>query len=128
MDTVSINIEQLSDTIAKDLSKYSNNVREKLNEQGQKISKEALKNVKQQSPKRRGKYKKGWAVKTNKDGINAKSFIIYNKTYPSLTHLLENGHAKVNGGYTKAIVHIEPAEKEAIKKFMKAAEEIIQNG
>jgi len=122
-----INIEQLSDTITQNLSTYNSNVKKKINEKGKQISKETLKKVKQKSPKRRGKYKKGWTIKTNADSVNAKSYTIHNKTSYQLTHLLEHGHAKVNGGRTRAIEHIEPAEQEAIAKFLKAVKEVIQN-
>ena len=45
---------------------------------------------------RTGEYRKGWSIRTKREmfGINV---LIYNRLKPSLTHLLEKGHATKNG-------------------------------
>jgi len=45
---------------------------------------------------RSGDYRKGWSIRTKREmfGINV---LIYNRLKPSLTHLLEKGHATKNG-------------------------------
>lgn len=60
-------------------------------------------------------YNNGWEIrveknKRRKSGLTA---IVWNPKYYRLTHLLEKGHAKVNGGRTKAYEHIAPIEKAA---------------
>lgn len=65
------------------------------------------------------KYSKGWSMRSTELGI-----IIYNKTLPGLTFLLEHGHNVIrNGakvGQTKAYPHIKPAEEMGIQEFEEA--------
>ncbi len=61
---------------------------------------------------RTGDYRKGWeAIKTDR------SWVVRNRTDYQLTHLLEKGHAKRNGGRTRKFVHIKPVERTAIEDF-----------
>ena len=53
---------------------------------------------------------------------------IYNAKLPGLAHLLEHGHAKVNGGRTAPRVHIAPVEKKLIEEYERNVEnDIIRN-
>lgn len=54
-----------------------------------------------------GKYRKGWRTQIQKSRIGVEA-VAYNAAAPGLTHLLEHGHAKQNGGRTKAYEHIGP--------------------
>ena len=53
--------------------------------------------VKANAPVRTGQYKKGWAVKKQKETANSLELVVHNKKRYQLTHLLENGHAKRGG-------------------------------
>ena len=80
------------------------------------VAKEAAAKLRKQSPRRKGKYAKGWASKNEKGRLRVVS-TVYGKpgTY-QLAHLLEHGHAKRGGGRTKAEVHIAPVEEWATKE------------
>lgn len=83
--------------------------------------KEAVGELHSSSPKRTGKYAKGWKVKkvTKKNGVI--EVTVYNKDHYQLTHLLEYGHAKWIGGRdtgekVEGKPHIEKAEQNAIQQ------------
>ena len=120
---VATNINNLASEIARQLQSYSNVVKEKVDEAGEEASEHGVQKLKQTSPKRKvkgGTYSKGWRMK--KVG---NKWVTYNKIY-RLTHLLEKGHAKVNGGRVEPIVHMEPVEREMIDEFTRKVEEAAQ--
>lgn len=115
--------DQISD-ITKILNEYKDLCYETLAQSLDTAGKEAVKELKVTSPKRKkgktaGKYAKSWKVKkvTKKNGVY--EVIVHNTQY-QLTHLLENGHALVIGGrnvgFVKAYPHIKQAEENAIQK------------
>lgn len=75
-------------------------------------AKATLSEVRKKSPKRTGRYRKGWRKVLEKAGVSKKktTAIIYNATEGSLVHLIENGHQKVGGGRVEGIPHVKPAE------------------
>lgn len=119
-----VNINGISKEFAKILSDYKAEVEEGISIAGDKVAKKTVSNLRKNSPKRKkngGVYAKGWRVST----IKGKR-IIHNKTKYQLTHLLENGHAKVNGGKVDGIPHIKPAEEEAIKEYVSEVKKVIK--
>lgn len=119
-----VNINGISKEFAKILSDYKEEVEEGISIAGDKVAKKTVSNLRKNSPKRKkngGAYAKGWRVST----IKGKR-IIHNKTKYQLTHLLENGHAKVNGGKVDGIPHIKPAEEEAIKEYVSEVKKAIK--
>ncbi|MDM5195463.1 HK97 gp10 family phage protein [Bacillus hominis] len=116
------NINDFASEITKELQRYSNLVEEDMEVAKEEVSDNLVQELKQESPKKTGKYSKGWRKK--KDG---NSIIVYNALKPQLTHLLEKGHAKAGGGRVPpAKVHIAPAEEKAINDFTELVERAIQ--
>jgi len=124
-----ISIDQLAAEIAKGLAEYSQDVVEKVNVSSEKVGKAAVKQLKQTSPKKSGKYAKSWTVKTEPEVGQPHKRIVYVKApHYRLTHLLEHGHAKAGGGRVEGKPHIRPAEEMVIKEFMAEVEEAIKRG
>lgn len=99
------------------LRRYSDDVSEVAAEALDNVTKEATRKLRAESPKKTGKYAKGWTYKIEK-GRMAHSSTIYGRkdTYP-LAHLLEHGHAKRNGGRVAPVVHIKPVEDWAVREL-----------
>ena len=124
-----ISIDQLANEIAKGLKEYSQDVIEGIDEASERIAKNAVKELKAESPKgETKKYSRGWTVKTEKKYGETNSHIIYNKNKPQLTHLLEHGHAKRGGGRVEGKPHIRPVEEQVINEFTAEVEKVIKGG
>lgn len=106
------------------LDEYSEELGDALEVCIDRIAKETVQKLKSSSP--RGKsakhYADGWTSKKERGRI--RTTIVYNKTKPGLTHLLENGHAKVNGGRVDGITHIKPVEEWANAELVAEIERI----
>lgn len=112
-------IEKLDDQIKKILSEYEGDVSENIGKITKDLCKKGAAAVKANALATfggSGKYAGGWTseVKTTRYSTSG---VIYNRTTPGLAHLLENGHAKVNGGRVEGRPHIAPVEEELVKKY-----------
>ena len=109
------------------LDEYSIEIQEGITKAAEDVANAGAKELKAKSPKRTGKYSKGWRV-NKRSGKGFVHTTIYNATNWQLTHLLEKPHLLRNGKKSKPIVHIEPVEEKCIKNFQKEVEHIIKNG
>lgn len=123
-----ISVDQLATEIAKGLAEYTQDVVEGIDEASNKIASKAVKKLKADSPKDSGEYAKGWGRKTEKKFGETNTIIIYNKTKPGLTHLLEHGHAKRGGGRVEGKPHIRPVEEMVIEEFTTEVEKVVKGG
>lgn len=114
--------------INKILNDYSKDIQESIAAEAQEVAKKAQNELKATSPKRTGKYSRGWRVNTTKSRYEIEC-IVYN-TNPGLTMLLERTHAKRGGGTVtpKSAGHIQKVEEASIKEYETEVEKIIQNG
>jgi hypothetical protein len=123
-----VSVDDLAATIVRNLQEYTDEVTAGIKEAEDVTAKECKENLEADSPVgATGKYKRGWKVTVTADTPLEKHTVIHNKEY-RLTHLLEDGHAKRNGGRTRAFPHIKKNEQIANAAFEKRVEEVLRNG
>lgn len=118
---MAIKIDQLAAEINRRLATFAGATDEIVEVSAEEAAKVAIQHLEATAPKLTGKYASSWEIFTPKSGPNRHERIIHagDGEY-RLTHLLEYGHAKVNGGRVQpspASGHIEPAEQAAIADF-----------
>lgn len=115
-----VQIDDLANEISKALTDYIG-VTEEACERGViETADEAVKELRSAHPSGSGewsswdRYNSGWTYKKDKGKIKKGLLaIVHNQKYYRLTHLLEKGHATVDGGRTRAFPHIAPVEQKA---------------
>jgi len=108
------------------LSQYTAEVAIEVKQACKDVSKEMTDNIKRDSPKKTGDYAKGWKQKVEFEDKNNIRITTYNATDYQLTHLLEFGWAKTNGGRVEGKPHIGPNEEKAKTELVKRIEKAVQ--
>lgn len=116
-----IKSSQLADAVMKELENFRDIEVDELKEAIEEVAAETVQDLKVTSPKKSGKYSKGWRKKKTYENAVKKRVTIHNTNY-RLPHLLENGHAKRGGGRVEGITHIAPAEEKAISRLERRLE------
>ena len=117
-----VTIDNLGSAVKNILDEYDNSVSQNLGAIVKKVTQTGAKALKSESQstfgtvkKRKRKYADTWTTKYE-EGRLSKQGTIYN-TQAGLPHLLENGHAKVDGGRVNGRAHIKPVEDELIRLY-----------
>lgn len=116
----------MAEAIMEELNKFSKatatDLKKAINEAGKTAKKEIEKNA----PKSTGRYKRSWRVKKMKETADSLEITVHSKDRYQIAHLLENGHAKRNGGRVMGQPHIKGAEETAEKQLMDDIERALQ--
>lgn len=121
MSSKKVSIDKFEKAITDILEEYSEDATEVMKETIPVVGKKVVSELKKKSPKKTGKYAKGWKYKEEKGRLSI-SAIAYNKDRYQLTHLLEKGHANRGGGRTSAKPHIKPIEDKYVKETIQKIE------
>lgn len=123
-------VDEFEAALRKELEDYTDEVTEKIKDVVDKVADEANEEIKKNVTfnQHRRKYVKSFRVKTSyEDKRNKrKTWYVANGEH-RLTHLLENGHAVVQGGRAKSYPHIKYGEELAKKRMEELTKEAIKS-
>ena len=125
---VNIPIDRLADELVSAVKEYTDDVAEGVRKTVDKTARKVLQETKALAPKRTGEYAQGFGI-TKEDGYGTTKRIVWNKKHYRRVHLLEFGHAKVNGeGRVKERPHLRPAYDKYGAALPDELKRIIENG
>jgi hypothetical protein len=122
-----ITIDRLADELVSAVKEYTDDVAEGVRKTVDKTARKVLKEAQALAPKRTGEYGRTFTI-TKEDGYGTTRRIIWNKKHYRRVHLLEFGHAKVNGGRVPAYPHLRPAYEKHAAHLDDEIKQIIRNG
>ena len=103
-----VGLDDFGDELSKLISEYGKSVRINLDEAIKDTAKESAKELKKAGTFEGKEYRRSWTSKKQPSKRLHVDYVVYNKEHYQLTHLLEFGHVKQNGGRTRAFPHIAP--------------------
>lgn len=127
---MNVEVDELSKLISEYMSNYTQDVTDYVKKAVDVVAMETNEEIKKHITFKQptGKYVKAFRIKTSyKDRYNKRNTWYVAAPYYRLTHLLENGHALINGGRTRAFPHIKYGEEFAKKRMEELAKEAIEN-
>ena len=113
-----VSIGEMADAIMSDLQEYADAAAMDVKAAVRKSANTVKKQIGENAPVgKTGRYAKSWRVKTTEENSQKLVQTVHSPRRYMLAHLLEKGHAKRNGGRTKAIPHIAPAEQAGVEQL-----------
>ena len=132
MSNIAIGIDQLSAAVSNELTVYADNVIDGVKREAQKSMRNLVTETKATAPvgHRRAKhYRDSIASKKTEETAQSVTYTWYVKGSDyRLSHLLEDGHAKRNGGRVEGTHFIRKASISIIEDYEKAVEEVVRRG
>ena len=121
-------VGNLTAEVMKQLNDYAELTTEGMKKAVNDAGKTVRKEIQAGAPVKSGRYKKSWTVKKTDESSTKLEVTVHSRDRYQLAHLLEHGHAKRNGGRTRAITHIAPAEELGIEQLERDIERCIKDG
>ena len=123
-----VSVDEMASVIMDSMTEYAELASSEVKKAVKKSAKTVKNEISANAPKRSGAYAKSWTTKTTKETANSLEVTVHSSNRYQLAHLLENGHAKRNGGRVAAQVHIAPAEQKGIEELEREIERSLSNG
>ena len=92
-----VSVDGLEDAVRAELEQYASEVQEEVDSAVVRVARRCLAQIRRNSPKKTGDYRKGWTMKTEKGRLNTVA-LIYNRTRYFLIHLLREISARHGHG------------------------------
>ena len=123
---MAVKIGNLAKTVLKELENYGIETAVVVEKVVDEVAQDTAKELQKTSPKLTGDYAGAWTYsKEDTKRTKYSRYVHVDKPEYALSHLLENGHQKRDGGRTQGIKHIAPAEKHSVEKLEKGIREKI---
>ena len=113
-----ISIDDMAEAIERELTEYRDLSADELKTAVKKAGRTAKSDIAKSAPERTGAYAKSWRMKVTEESAVGIGVTVYSPSHYMLAHLLENGHAKRNGGRVAGSRHIAPAEEHAKEQLI----------
>ena len=121
-----VDVNEFARAVAEELESYRQDVTDGVKDAVKDAADQCCDEIRQNSPRKKGKYRRGWRTKTDFENAEDIRITVHNKTSYQLTHLLENGHVKRGGGRVAGKPHIRPAEQHAEKKLLREVKVVVK--
>ncbi|MBQ1511208.1 MAG: HK97 gp10 family phage protein [Selenomonadaceae bacterium] len=118
-----VKIGGLAEAVMSQLEAYAKATREDVKSAVKSSAGTVKKEIKNNAPKRTGTYRGSWKATRTAETADALTMTVHSPKRYMIAHLLENGHAKRNGGRVPGIPHIGPAEEKGVEQLMQELEE-----
>ena len=123
-----VSIDGMAEAINEGLQEYAKLASSEVKRAVRKSAKTVKEEIEAGAPSRTGRYKSSWVATKQEESSQSLQMVVHSKDRYQLSHLLENGHVKRNGGRVPGIKHIQKNEQEAIEEFESRVERRIQDG
>ena len=117
-----IHISQLSATITQELNVCQEDIINEFDSAAEAVAKDTVEQLRQTSPiGHTGKYAPSWAQKLvpKQPAVSTSRAVYSRKPQHAKTHMLEKGHAAVDGSWVRPRTHIAPVESRAVDQLVK---------
>ena len=124
-----VTISTLDKAIAGALDEYNADVQSKIRTLVENAMRKLVRITKATAQRRTGKYAKSISSKVSADTPSNYAKMWYVRgDRAMLTHLLNDGHAKVNGGRVPGTHFLDYAKKQVIEEYLEAVKEAVSGG
>ncbi len=124
----SIRIDEMADVIGRELREYANVASDGVKKAVRKTANATRKQIQESAPVKSGTYAQSWKASVVQEYADRLHITVHSPKRYMLAHLLENGHAKRNGGRVQGNPHIKPAEEMATRMLEEKLRDLIRKG